>query len=613
MKAKNLLQQYPIPIFVFLGLMIGTIFYLFGQEHISHDVWYATLIIGGAPIALKTFLGMLRGQFAADIVAMLAILTAIIMGQAFAGTIVVLMQSGGEAIEKFGLRRASSSLTALLARAPRTARRKQADKIEEIVVKDIRVGDILIVRPGDLIPVDGTITQGEAEIDESAMTGEPLAHRKTVGAKVLSGTIDTSGAFDMRADKISEESQYAKIVQLVRQAQAEKAPIQRLADKYAVFFTPLVLIICLLGWIITKDPTTILAVLVVATPCPLILATPIAVISGINRAAQEGIIVKGGAPLEQIGKIQAALFDKTGTITYGTPLVDKVVPMEQISPNELLRQAATVEQLSSHSAAQSIVRYAKNLLGELSIPNNFQEIPGRGVEGTIDGHRVIVGSQLLLEEKFGKEFFDKHQNLIDQFRSEGKLITTISIDGKLSGIIVLSDQMRKEVPEMIERLRHLNIDEILVITGDSARNTQVIIEQAGISHFKAELLPEQKVEAVREIKKKYPLTMMVGDGINDAPALAAATVGVAMGAQGAAISAEAADIVLLVDNTAKVGEAVYIGQRMLHIAKQGIWIGIGLSTLLMAIAAFGYIQPSVGALLQELIDAAVILNALRAR
>lgn len=613
MKDKNLLLQYPIPLFAFLGLLAGVVFYLFGQERISHDIWYATLIIGGAPIAIKTFLGMLRGQFAADIVAMLAIITAIVMNQAFAGTIVVLMQSGGEAIEKFGLRRASSSLTALLERAPRTARRKYDDKLEEIDVKDIKVGDILVVRPGDLIPVDGTITLGEADIDESAMTGEPLSRHKTVGSKVLSGSIDTDGAFDMRADKISEESQYAKIVQLVRQAQAEKAPIQRLADRYAIFFTPLVLIICLLGWLITKDPTTILAVLVVATPCPLILATPIAVISGINRAAQEGIIVKGGAPLEQIGKIQAALFDKTGTITYGIPLVDKVVPFDLMTPNELLHYAASIEQLCSHSAAQSIVHYAKGLLGELTLPTHFQEIPGRGVGGSVNDHQILVGSQLLLEEKIGKEIFAQHQSLIDQLRSEGKLITVISIDGKLSGIIVLSDQMRKEIPTMIERLRHLNIKEILVVTGDSARNTQVIIEQAGILHFKAELLPQQKVQAVQEMRNKYPFTMMVGDGINDAPALAAATVGIAMGAQGSAISTEAADIVLIVDNVSKIGEAVYIGQRMLHIAKQGIWIGIGLSTLLMGFAAFGYIQPSVGALLQELIDAAVILNALRAR
>ncbi len=609
--VKKLIREYPIPALAFLGLMAGILLFFLGQKQIAHYIWFATLILGGAPIVFKTIRGMFQGQFAADIVAMLAIVTAVIMNQDFAGAIVVLMQSGGEAIEKYGLGRASSSLNALLQRAPRTARRKNAE-IVEIDVKDVKVGDILIVRQGDLIPVDGTITQGEAEIDESALTGEPLAHRKTVGGKVFSGTIDTDGAFEMRADKLSEESQYAKIVQLVRKAQSEKAPIQRLADRYAIFFTPLVLLMSALGWLITQDPTTILSVLVVATPCPLILATPVAVLSGINRAAEEGIIVKGGAPLEQIGKIRVAVFDKTGTITYGMPFIDAVIPFDQIPPNELLYKAACLEQISAHSAAQAIVRHTEKLFASLPFPINFQEVPGRGVEGDVDQQHVLIGSPIFIQERLGKEIVDTHQNLFDRLQAEGKLVTCIATDRKLSGIIVLSDRLRKEVPQMIERLKRLKVEEILILTGDSAKNTGAIAKQAGIAHFKADLLPEQKVEVVQELKRKNP-TMMVGDGINDAPALAAATVGVAMGAQGTAISAEAADIVLLVDDASKVAEAVHIGQRMLHIAVQGILIGIGLSGLLMIIAAFGYIPPAIGAVLQEVIDAAVILNALRAK
>lgn len=610
--TKQLLRTYPIPLFTLLGLIIGGFFFIIGKREVAHIVWYTTMIIGGAPIVLNTVRGMFRGQFAADIVAMLAIITAILMGQSFAGTIIVLMQSGGEAIEKYGLRRASSSLTALLERAPRIAHRKSDGRLEEVDVREIRVGDILVVRSGDFIPVDGTIVQGEAEIDESAMTGEPLAHRKTVGGKVLSGTVDIDGAFDMRADKISEESHYAKIVHLVQIAQAEKAPIQRLADQYAVYFTPLVLLISALGWWITKDPTTILAVLVVATPCPLILATPIAVISGINRAAHEGIIVKGGAPLEQIGKIEAALFDKTGTITHGTPLVDKVISFGGVAEDLLLQKAACVEQLSSHAAAQAIFRHAKNLQKETPFPTDFRENPGRGVEGTINQERIVVGSQRFLEEKLGGDLFEKQQKLIDQMRAEGKLLTFIATGGLLAGAVVLSDQMRKEVPEVVKKLHALRVQEIMMVTGDSARNTEIVAKQAGIEKYKADLLPEQKVEVVKELEKKH-FTMMVGDGINDAPALAAATVGVAMGAQGTAISAEAADIVLIVDHLGKVAESVNIGQRMLHIAKQGIWVGIGLSSCLMLIAAVGEIPPAIGALLQEVIDVAVILNALRAR
>ncbi len=611
MHKIKFLRGNALPLFAFVGLMVGVLFFAFSKVEIAHIVWYLTLIGGGSPIVWSTVKGMFRGQFAADIVAMLAIITAVLMDQAFAGAIVVLMQSGGEAIEKYGFRRASSSLTALLARAPRTAHRKDDGKIEEIDVGQIKVGDILVVRTGDFIPVDGTIIEGESEIDESSMTGEPLARHKIVGSKVLSGTIDLDGAFNMRADKISEESQYAKIVRLVQAAQAEKAPIQRLADRYAVYFTPLVIVISFLGWVITQDPTTILAVLVVATPCPLILATPIAVLSGINRAAQEGIIFKGGAPLEQIGKIKAALFDKTGTITYGMPFVDQVISFGDTSQEALLYKAACIEQLSSHSVAQAIFRHAKSS-GKLEFPKEFREIPGRGAEGVVDHEQIVVGSEPLLEQKLGEGIFEKQQGLIDQTRKEGKLLVFVGIGNQLSGMIVLTDKMRKEVPHMVRRLHSLKIEEIMMITGDNTRNTEVVAKQAGIADFKAELLPEQKVEIVKETEKKY-LTMMVGDGINDAPALASATVGVAMGAQGSAISAEAADVVLIVDNVGKIADAVYIGQRMLFIAKQGIWIGIGLSTVLMVIAALGHISPPIGALLQEIIDVAVILNALRAR
>lgn len=592
-------------------LLVGAVFFLLGQKGIAHWVWMTGLCLGGIPILYETIKGMLHGKFASDIVAMLAIVTALLMGQAFAGAVIVLMQSGGEALEKYGLRRASSSLDALLKRAPRTARRKQGEQIEEIDVKEVRVGDILLVRQGDLIPVDGTVVRGEAEIDEAALTGEPLARSKTPGSGVLSGSLDISGAFEMRADKISEESQYAKIVQLVRKAREEKAPIERLADRYAIYFTPLTIGVSLLGYWITKEPTTILAVLVVATPCPLILATPVAVISGVNRAAQEGIIVKGGAPLEEIGRITAAAFDKTGTITYGTPRIDQIIPLNNVPEDVLLLKAASLEQLSSHSAAQAIVRDAKQ--EKLPFPANFQETPGRGVEGDIDGEHVVVGSQAFIEEKLGAPCLENKVGRFDAARAQGKLVIGIALHGLVAGIIILSDHIRTGAAQMIERLHALGVQRTVLLSGDSLQSTRALAEQAGIRDARGELLPEQKVAVIKELMQTHPNLMMVGDGINDAPALATATVGVAMGAQGTAISAEAADIVLLVDDVAKVGEAVFIGQRMLRIATQSILIGMGLSVLLMLIAAFGYIQPAIGALLQEVIDAAVILNALRAR
>lgn len=610
-KIWNLLKNYPLPLLALSGLILGLIYYFpLKAPEISHWIWLTTLCIGGAPIVFNTLKGMFKGEFASDIIAMLAIITALIMGQAFAGAVVVLMQSGGEALETYGLQRASSSLEALLSRAPRIALRKTEGALEQIPVQEVRIGDLLVVRPGDLIPVDGTIVNGSAEIDESALTGEPLAHTKTENDPVFSGTIDVNGAFEMRADKTSQESQYQKIVELVRKAQMEKAPIQRLADRYAIFFTPLALIMSLIGYLITQDPTTILSVLVVATPCPLILATPLAILCGINKSAKNGIIVKGGAPMEQIGRIKAAIFDKTGTITFGTPFVEEIVPLNHETAEDLLYKTASLEQLSSHSIAKAVVEKANQ---KTALPANFKEVPGRGVEGDIEGAHYTIGSHSFLEEKLGKDCFQNCQVEIDRFYESRKMLVFIAKDRLCVGIFVISDRIRENIPELIEKLKFLGVQEIVMLTGDSAKNADLIAKQAGIQTFDAELLPEQKVESVQKIKEKFHQVAMIGDGINDAPALATATVGVAMGALGSAISAEASDIVLLVDDVTKVANAVEISQETIRVAKTSIFIGMGLSFSLMVVASFGVIQPAVGAMLQEIVDVAVILNALRVR
>lgn len=613
-KIRVFPKNYPVPVFALVGIFLGVFFRFILLNHtLAHWVWFTTLVIGGLPILYNTLKGMLKGKFALDVVAMLAIITAVILDEAFAGSVVVLMQSGGEAIEDFGLRRASFSLAALLARAPRRAQRKRGDQLEEIDAQEVNVGDILIIRSGDLVPVDGTIISGTAEIDESAITGEPLARSKTIGDKLLSGSVDVNGVIEVRADKVSQESQYAKIVALVKKAQEEKAPIQRLADRYAVFFTPLTLIIAIAGYLITRDTTTILAVLVVATPCPLILATPLAVICGINRAADAGIIVKGGAPLEQIASTKAVLFDKTGTITFGTPFVEHVVALENEGEDAILYHVASLEQYSSHSVAKSIVSRAREKFAALAFPQNFREVSGQGVAGDIDGHHYRVGSYRFLEESAGKACIDSCLKMTEHYYVENKLLTFVMRDHICIGFLVLSDRIRPTVPAMIQMLPFLGVKKVAMLTGDGRKNAEVIAKQAGIRKVFAELRPDQKVEIVRELKRTYAPLIMVGDGINDAPALATATVGIAMGAYGTAISAEAADIVLLVDDLAKVTESIAIGKRMLYIAKQSIFIGMGLSLVLMIIALMGFIIPPVGVVLQEIIDVAVILNALRAR
>ena len=621
---------------------------------------------------------MIHRHFASDIVAMPAIIAAILTNEALPGVVIVIMQTGGKALEDYAFRRASSSLDELMARSPPIAYRKMRkvnnnnssnydgiddQSLEEIKVTDVRIGDLLVVRSGDLIPVDGMIISGRAQIDESALTGEPLPKNKGVSDEVFSGTINTGGnAFEIQARKVSEDSQYAKIVQLVRKAQEEKAPIQRLADRYALWFTPITLAISGFSWLITQNPQTILSVLVVATPCSLIFATPVAIMSGINRCAKIGIIIKTGAAIEQIGKSQAVVFDKTGTITYGSPVVEDIVVLtkdgkiiQEVNNNSinnnnsntiitsnnnnasdyLLLKAAGMEQMSSHPAARVIVQKAKEKFGSslLTIPSNFNEIAGAGVEGDINGEHIIVGSQSLFENYDNRKYhyqeqqqreqqeqqqqqleFDKKVllNIIKE-RGEGKMIVFIGINSFIVGAIVLGDKIRSGVSVMMQRLQKLGVKETVMLTGDSFDSAKVIAKQAAVTNFEFNLLPEQKVLAIKKLKERYVDIVMVGDGINDAPALAAATVGVAMGAKGTAISAEAADMVLIVDDVTKVVDVLEIGQRTIQIAKQSIYVGLGISFILMILASFGLIPPTIGALLQEILDVGVILNALRAR
>jgi len=612
-KLIEFTKRYPVPAFAISGLFVGSFFHWpLYHPILGQWIWLMTLIVGGTPIILDTFRGILRKKFASDIVAMMAIIAAILLNDALPGVVIVIMQSGGKALEDYAFRQASSSLDALLARSPRIAHRTRGDSIEEINVSDIEVGDLLVVRPGDLVPVDGKIIDGLAQINESSLTGESFTKVKKIGDKIFSGTVNNGDAFKMEADKISEESQYTRIVKLVRKAQEEKAPIQRLADRYAVWFTPIVLTVSGIGWLITSyNPQTILSVLVVATPCSLIFATPIAIMSGINRAAKMGIIIKTGASIEQIGKAQAVVFDKTGTITFGTTVVEEIMPFDSggqsRSTDDILLRAASVEQLSSHPAAQALLQKAEERkLGKLPIPVNFHEVSGVGVEGDINGEHIVVGSRSL---------FENIENVLDTKKNvfEGKMLALVSINEKPAGVISFGDQIRPGITSMMQRLHNLNVKQTVMLTGDSFENAQKIAQQIGITYFESDLLPEQKVMSVKRLKQTHNNIIMVGDGINDAPALAAATVGVAMGARGTAISAEAADMVLLVDDVTRVVDALEIGQRTLNIAKQSIYIGLGASFVFMIIASLGFIPPTIGALLQEVFDVAVILNALRAR
>jgi len=593
--ARALVRR-PVALIAAVGLVAG----LLAR---SDEIFLATLLVGGAPLVLQTLRGMLHGRFAADIVAMLAIGTAFVLGQYFAGAVIVLMQSGGEALEAYAMRRASQSLEALLARAPKIAHRLRGTDVDDIPVEAVLVGDHLVVRPGDLVPVDADVVEGTSTVDQSALTGEPLPLRAVAGTSLLSGSVNLEGALRVRARRPSAQSQYQQIVRLVESARQEKPPMQRLADRFAVWFTPLTLVMCGVAYLLTGSATSVLAVLVVATPCPLILAVPVAVIAGISRAADIGVIVKHGRAIEQLGLARAVVFDKTGTLTLGHPSVAHVDVLDRLAAPELLRLAAAVEQLSSHHLGRAVVEAGRARFPSLPPVTEFEEMPGRGVSGRVDGRLVSVGSPRYLR--------DAGVPVVDG--SGDGTAAYVAIDGQVAGTIEFADRIRHQVPALLQRLTVLGVTETVMLTGDREAPAQVIAAQAGIRTVRANLMPADKVAAVRELTQRYGTVLMVGDGINDAPALAAASVGVAMGAHGTAVSAEAADVVLLVDDIARVGDAMAISRRMRRIALQSIGIGLGVSFALMVIASFGYITPAAGAVMQEALDAAVILNALRVR
>jgi heavy metal translocating P-type ATPase len=601
---RRLLRRYPLVALAALGLVVGVAARLvFGSHRTADGIFLVTLILGGGPLVVQTLRGLLRGRFAADVVAMLAIVTAALLHQYFAGVVIVLMQSGGEALEAYAMSRASSSLEALLARAPKTGHRVEDGRIIEVPVSEIRVGDLLLLRPGDLVPVDGEVVEGASSVDQAALTGEPLPIRATPGTALMSGSVNLEGALRVRALRPSEQSQYQQIVRLVERARQEKPPIQRLADRFAVWFTPVTLVMCGVAWLLTHNPASVLAVLVVATPCPLILATPVAVIAAISRAAEAGIIVKTGAAIEQIGRVRAVVFDKTGTLTLGRPTVAAVRALNGRTPEEVLRLAAAVEQLSSHHLGRAIAEAGRERFPRLPPADEFREFPGQGVSARVDGHAVDVGSAAFLAGR-GVNVPEGDAEVTTAF---------VALDGRLAGSVAYADRLRHQVPGLMQRLVVLGITETVMLTGDRQASAETIAAQSGIRTVRANLLPADKVSVIRELEQHFGPVLMVGDGINDAPALATATVGVAMGAHGTAVSAEAADIVLMVDDISRVGDAVAISRRMRRIALQSIGVGLGVSMGLMVVASFGLIVPAVGALLQEALDAAVILNALRVR
>jgi len=475
-----------------------------------------------------------------------------------------------------------------------------------VQVDAVEVDDLLLVRPGEMVPCDGVVVEGFSHVDTSRLTGEPLPVEAQDGVKLLSGSLNMESALTIRATAVAGESQYARIVELVRSAQSSKAPLQRLADRYAVWFTPITLIVCALAFVASRDWDRVLAVLVVATPCPLILATPVAIIGGVNRAARAHVVVRNGGALEQLAAARVAIFDKTGTLTVGTPEVSRVVSLGALPEGEILRLAAAVENHSGHLLGRSVVSAASAAGIPLGMADRVQEDAGRGVRGTVDGRDVSVGAR-----SFVAASAIESGSAPDQAAFEPGLRAFVVVDGRWEGYIEFADRLREGLPEFFRQMRELGITRTLLLSGDSKAHTATVAREVGIADARGELLPGDKVAVVNELVNAGERVLMVGDGTNDAPALSAAHVGVALAAHGGGITAEAADIVVLTDDVTRVADMIRLSRRTLRIARQSIRVGLGLSALAMVVAALGYIPPVVGAALQEGLDIAVILNALR--
>ncbi|MCK3780970.1 heavy metal translocating P-type ATPase [Ensifer sesbaniae] len=590
-------------------MLLGTLAWLAEKPDLSAASWAAGTAIVLASLVKEIVVSIGKREFGLDLIAALAMVGALFLGEYLTGSIVALMFTGGQALEDFAERRARRELTELLNRVPRTAARYADGRLQEVSVEELTPGDRILVRRGEVIPVDGSVLDGHAVLDESALTGEALPVRRRSGEPVTSGTTNAGDAFEMLASNSASDSTYAAIARLVEEAKAAKAPMVRLADRYALVFLAVTLLLAGVAWASSGEAIRALAVLVIATPCPLILAVPVAIISGVSRCAGKGVLVKGGGALEMLARMKTVILDKTGTITDGRARLIEVKSRTDRDPMDVLRLAASLDQGSHHVIARALVAAARERGLSLSAPSGSREAAGSGVTGRIDGHQIAVGGWDFVSTRIDETAFSRE--IREWIRRDGTVSVLVAEDGVLAGALLLADEVRPEAGTVLRRLRDAGVARIVLATGDRTERAESLQSFLGLDSIVAELKPEDKTRIVYAERSAGPV-MMVGDGVNDAPALAAADIGVAMGARGAAASSEAADIVILVDRLDRLVSAIRIAHRSRGIALESVYVGMSLSVAGMIVAALGYLTPVQGALLQEVIDVVAVLNALRA-
>ncbi len=591
-----------------LLLVVGGLLWLLGRVDAADVPWLVGTVVGLVASLATTVTAVRRRRPTVDVIAVLALAGALFVGEYFAGAVVTVMLASGQLLEARAEARAARELRLLLERAPRTARRRTADGVLEVSVDEVVPGDRLLVRTGDVVPVDGRILT-TATLDESALTGEPLPVERPPGEAARSGAVNAGSPFDLLATAGAAESTYAGLVRLVEQAQASSAPFVRVADRLAVLFVPLTLVLAGGAWALAGDPVRAVAVLVVATPCPLLLAAPIAYISGLSRATRAGVVIKGGGALERLGTARVILFDKTGTLTRGRPqVVDVVSGTDTLGADELLRLAASLDQTSPHVLATAIVSAANARGLALEMPGQVVEEHGYGLSGVVGDRKVALGKRSWIAPDPAPDWA---QRVRRRAGLDGSLTVWAAVDGVPVGAFLLEDVIRPDAPRMVSGLRSAGIRRVVLVTGDRADTADTVGRIVGTDAVHAECDPAEKLAVIRD-ERRSGTTLMVGDGVNDAPALAAADVGVALAARGATASSEAADVVLTVDRVDCLADAILIAQRSRGIALQAVGVGMGLSLAAMVAAAAGFLPPAAGAVLQELIDVLAIGLALRA-
>ncbi|WP_374113941.1 heavy metal translocating P-type ATPase [Streptomyces sp. CoT10] len=588
------------------ALVAGGVSWLAGNTGLADVCWGLGTVAAVVPALGWVVAALRQGRTGVDLIAVLALGGTLAVGEFLAGALIALMLATGRTLEAAAERRASHDLVALLEHAPRTARRRTGTVVRTVPLSEVGVGDLLVVGPGEVVPVDGRVVDALAVLDESVLTGEATPVERARGQEVRSGVVNAGDAFELRAAATDQDSTYAEIVRLARQAGAETAPLVRLADRYAAWFLPLSVATAGLAWLLSGSAVRAVAVLVVATPCPLLLAAPVAIVSGLSRASRLGVVVRDGGALENLGRARTLLLDKTGTLTGGRPRVVDVTAAPGWKPADVLHLAATLDQYSPHVLARAIVDAAHERGLDPGVALEVSEEAGRGISGVVGGRGATIGRLPAGTEAPAWARAVENRAMLD-----GAAVAWLTVEGRPVGAVLLRDPVRHDAPRTLRRLRTAGIERIVMLTGDRPEPAREAAAVLGLDGVRAELSPAGKVAAVRA-EQERAVTVMVGDGVNDAPALAAADVGVAMGARGSTASSEAADIVLTTDRLDRLADAAAVAVRARRIAVQSALGGMLMSLAAMAAAAFGLLPPAVGALLQEGIDVVVILNALRA-